>query len=194
MCQEGTERLSCRALELHVDSTVRQSLGTVFLGDNSRQHRTDGAVCILDGVVQVHLFLVVDGILGSGNHLFVDNGALHSQWDSRLVNVTREVERAFLLVQQSAEIQYRRLGLHQFRVSDDVIQMLESHFGKILTNFLCEESEEIHQVFIASDEMLTQFGVLCCHTHRTGVEITFTHHHTAQYYQGSSTETKFLSA
>ena len=62
MFQEGTERLSCGTLELHVDGIVVQPSQSVFLGDDAREHGTHGAVGILDGIVEVHLFTLVDSL------------------------------------------------------------------------------------------------------------------------------------
>ena len=41
--------------------------------------------------------------------------------------------------------------------------------------------------------MRTELRILCGNTHRTGIQITLTHHDTTQYDESCSTETEFLS-
>ena len=41
--------------------------------------------------------------------------------------------------------------------------------------------------------MLTQLRILCCHTHRTGVGVTLSHHHTTQDYQRQCAERELVS-
>ena len=62
MFQEGTERLSCGTFELHVDGIIVQPSQSVLLGDDAREHGTHGAIGILDGIVEVHLFTLVDSL------------------------------------------------------------------------------------------------------------------------------------
>ena len=41
--------------------------------------------------------------------------------------------------------------------------------------------------------MRTELRILCGNTHRTGIQVTLTHHDTTQNDEGGSTETEFLS-
>ena len=41
--------------------------------------------------------------------------------------------------------------------------------------------------------MGTELRILCSHTHRTGIQVTLTHHHTTQYDEGGCTEAELLS-
>ena len=68
---EGTKRLTCRTLELDVDGMVRQTCLTILLGYLTTQHCRHGTVGILDGIVQRHLLLFVDGLTGSTDNLLV---------------------------------------------------------------------------------------------------------------------------
>ena len=56
---ESAKALTCRSLELNLDCTVGQSFFTVFLGDNTTEHRTHGTIGILDGVVERDFLSVV---------------------------------------------------------------------------------------------------------------------------------------
>ena len=103
------------------------------------------------------------------------------------------MQRAVVFVQESLEVKDRLFRLYQFRMSHDIIQMSESHLGEILANLLSQEGEIVDEVFIAADEMLAKLRILCGDPHRTGVEVTFAHHHTAKDDQGGGAETKLLS-
>ena len=60
-----------------------------------------------------------------------------------------------------------RLTGNQFSVSDNVVELLESHLSKVLTNLTCKECEEVDDVMVVATEVRTQFRILCSHTHRT---------------------------
>ena len=72
MNEECTEALTGRTLELDVDRVVGQSFLTVFRSDESAEHGTHGTVGVADGVVEVDLFLLLDGVLCAGNDLLVE--------------------------------------------------------------------------------------------------------------------------
>ena len=76
-----------------------------------------------------------------------------------------------------------RFHLDQLRVSDNLFQALHTDFCEIFAHLLCQEGEVVHHILCATFEVLTQLGVLSCHTHRTGIGVTLAHHHTAQYNQ-----------
>ena len=71
------------------------------------------------------------------------------------MHIAGEVARAFCLIQQSAEVEYRGLGLDQFCVTDDVGQSLVAHLGEVLAHLLSEEREVVHEMLISAEEMLT---------------------------------------
>ena len=84
------------------------------------------------------------------------------------------------------------MRLNQIGMSDDVIEASESHFCQIFPDFLRQESEEIDEILISSDEVLSQQWVLRGHSHRASIEITFPHHHTSKNDESRSSERKFL--
>ena len=79
-------------------------------------------------------------------------------------------------------------------MSDDVVEASESHLRQIFPDFLRQESEEIDEILISTDEVLPEQWVLCGHSHRASIEITFPHHHTSENDESRSSERKFLSS
>ncbi len=75
----------------------------------------------------------------------------------------------------------------------DILKFCISHLSKILPNLLSEECEVVDEIFILTDEVSTQFGILCSDTERTSIEITLTHHHTSENDERQCTESEFLS-
>ena len=69
--EEGTEALAGRALELDVDRVVGQAFFAILRGDESAEHGTYCAVGVADGIVEVDLFLLLDGVLCAGDDLLV---------------------------------------------------------------------------------------------------------------------------
>ena len=49
------------------------------------------------------------------------------------------------------------------------------------------------KILVAATEVRTELRIPCGNTHRTGIQVTLTHHDTTQYDEGGSTETEFLS-
>ena len=186
--QECSERLTSRALELHVDGLVVQTFLTIFHGYRTSQHGTNGTVGILDGIVEVHLFLSLNGRFRSTDNLLVEHVVQVFGLLGRMIQ--RGV--AFFLAQQSREVENRRFGFYQLRMSYDIVQMFVAHLCEVFTYLLGEEGEVVHQILIASHEVLAQGGILRGNTHRTGVQVTFTHHHTTQYDEDGCSETKLL--
>ena len=103
------------------------------------------------------------------------------------------------LVEQFGEVQqgilatlFDGLAIDKLRVPDDIVQLRETHLGKVFAHLLCKKGEIVYQVFITSTEATAQFGVLCCHTYRTSILVALAHHHTAQHDQGGGGKTVFL--
>ena len=86
------------------------------------------------------------------------------------------------------------LGVHfdEFRMTDNLLQALHADLSEILTHLLSEEGEEVHHVLGTTLEVLAQLGVLRGDAHRTGVRVTFAHHHTAENNQRQRTEREFV--
>ena len=89
-------------------------------------------------------------------------------------------------MQQSSEVDglllvggISSIDLYQFRMPNDFLQAVHSDFAQIFPHLLSEEREEVHYVLSATFEVFAQLRVLSGHTHRTGVRVTFAHHHAA---------------
>ena len=181
---KSAERLACIALELNLDSAVGQTCLTVFLGYRAREHGGDGTVGILDGIVEVHLFFLVYCLLGClDDFLILDTADL-----GELATVPIESLVGLRLVEQTTEV-YRLLlvggicGIHLDEVgtADNLLQAVNTNLAEVLAHLLCKEGKEVYNIVGAALEMLAQFWILRCHTHRTGVGVTLTHHHTTEH-------------
>ena len=75
------------------------------------------------------------------------------------------------------------IHLNKFCVTDNLLQTLHTHLTEVLAHLLGQEGEEVYHVLCTTLEVLAQLGVLRCHTHRTGIRITLTHHHATQHNQ-----------
>ncbi len=85
-----------------------------------------------------------------------------------------------------------RVSFQQVESSDDLIHASESGLSKVFTNILGQHPEKVYQVIGFSHETLSQLGVLRCDTYGASIEMAFSHHYAAQYYQGTCCEAKFL--
>ena len=188
---EGTERLSCRALELNLDGAIWQSFLAIFLGNRTRQHRAHGSIRVLDGVVEGHFLLVLDGFLSRSDDVLI----LHATHLRELTTIPVEWFVSLRLVEQTGKV--NRLLLvsslfcmyfNEFRMTNDVFESMHTHLREIFAHLFSQEREEVHHVVRLSSEASPQSLVLCCHTYRTGVGVTLTHHHTAQYDEWQCTE------
>ena len=65
-------------------------------------------------------------------------------------------------------------------------------FCHVFTQILSDKFHKVLHIFRFAFESLAQFRILCCHTHRTGIQITYTHHHASHGYQWCGGKTKFL--
>ena len=181
---EGTERLSCRALELDLDSALWQSFLAIFLGNRTRQHRAHGSIRVLDGVVEGHFLLVLDGFLSRSDDVFV----LHATDLRELASVPIERLVRVGFVEQSGKVDglllvSGMLGVYfdEFRMSDDVFQSMHTHLRKVLSHLFGKEGEEVHHILGTSHESGTEPFVLCGYTDGAGVGVALAHHHTSQH-------------
>ena len=117
-----------------------------------------------------------------------------------LVNGMIQRTCVLLLVQQATEVKCGCLLVlclfleDKLCVSHDVLKLCISHLGKILAHFLCQECEVVDEILVFSDEVRAQFGILCCHTERTRVEVALAHHHTSKHDKCQCSESKFLGS
>ena len=181
---EGTERLSCRALELDLDSALWQSFLAIFLGNRTRQHRAHGSIRVLDGVVEGHFLLVLDGFLSRSDDVLI----LHATHLRELTTIPVEWFVSLRLVEQTGKV--NRLLLvsslfcmyfNEFRMTNDVFESMHTHLREIFAHLFSQEREEVHHVVSLSSEASPQGLVLCGHTDRAGVGVALAHHHTSQH-------------
>ena len=106
---------------------------------------------------------------------------------------------AALTVEQTCEVEHRRLAAllnlfpdNQLSVSDDVVETCVSHFGQILAHLAGKEGEIVYKIFIFSDEVLAQFGVLCGYAERTRVEVALAHHDASEHDECQRSEAELL--
>ncbi len=84
------------------------------------------------------------------------------------------------------------VAFEQVESSDNFVETSETHLCKLLPDSFSKEVKKGYQVFCLSEEPLAQFRILGGDSDRTGIEVTFPHHHTAKDYQGAGCETEFL--
>ena len=194
--KECAEALTGRTLEAHVDCLVGKALFAVARGYLTAQHSAHRAVGILDGEVEVHLILSLNGTFSSVNDASVEHVA-------EVVNLLRGVVEAaitLLLMQQTAEVESRELlvigvsCLYQLCMTHYIIELGEAHLGKIFPHFLRKEGEIVDEILITAPEMCPQARVLCGYSHRTSIEVALAHHHAAQHNEHCRAEAKLLSA
>ncbi len=211
--KETAEALACGALELHVHGLVGQSCLTILGGDETAQHHTGGTVGILDGEVEVYLFLVLDGSLRTTYQLLVEHvvkvvyllgGMIERAVSCLTMEETGEVEQVYLVVDELGCLQVvgiETLCRHyllvlladdKFCMTDDVVQRGVTHLCQVLAYLLGEEAEVVDEVLVAAAEVGTELRILRSHTHRAGIEVTLAHHHTAQHDEGCRTEAELL--
>ncbi len=193
---KGSKRLTCRTLELQTDGAVGQSRFSIFLRNHAREHCACGSVSVLDGVVETHLLLILDGILSRLDDFLIFH-AVHLRELAtipveRLVGVgtmeqTGKVD-GFLLVGGML-----RMHLDEVCATDNLLEALHSDFCKILTHLFCQEREEIDHIVGSAHETLAKCLVLCSHTDRAGVGVALAHHHTSQHDERQCAETELVS-
>ena len=85
-------------------------------------------------------------------------------------------------------------GVELVRVPNHFVDRTEAEFGHVLAHFLSDEAHEVDYICWVAGESLAQFGVLCRHPHRTGIEMTDPHHDAAERHQGSGGKAEFLGS
>ncbi len=211
--EEGTEALTSGTLELHVHRLVWQTIFAILGSDQSAEHHTSRTVGVLDGEVEVHLFLLLYGVLRTTDQLLVEHVVevvnllccmIERAMTCLTMEETREVEQINLIVDELGSLQVigiETLGGNNLLVllandelsmTDDVVQRGITHLSQVLAHLLGEEAEVVDEVLVAATEVGTELRILCGHTHRTGIEVTLAHHHTTQHDEGCRTEAELL--
>ena len=103
------------------------------------------------------------------------------------------------IIQNAAEINSGSTGtvdvipfLQQIGTANQFIHCADAQFCHIFSHFLSNKVHEIHYVFRFACKTFSQFRILGGNTHRAGIQIADTHHHTAHGNQRSSCETEFF--
>ena len=103
------------------------------------------------------------------------------------------------LVQNGGEVQPlglpvgdRPLWLQYIGAPHHLIDGAEAQLRHDFPHILGNEAHKINHVVRVPHEVLAQFWILGGHPHRTGIQVTDSHHDAAQGYQGSGGKTKLL--
>ena len=80
----------------------------------------------------------------------------------------------------------------KLRMSNHFINSTNAKTCHVFSHFLSNKSHKVLYVFRFTTETFTKLWILCCHTDRTCIQITYTHHHTAHSYKRSGGKSKFL--
>ena len=86
MCQEGTEALSGRTLELDVQRVFGQSGIAIAFGDLAREHRTYRTIGVGDRIVERYLVLFLDSQLGMADNIYIFDVVDRMDLSALLVN------------------------------------------------------------------------------------------------------------
>src|SRR5947207_11197779 len=79
-------------------------------------------------------------------------------------------------------------------MTDHFIEGAETQLRHDFANFLGDEAHEIDDVVGVAGKLLAQAWVLGGHSYRTGIEMAYSHHDTAERYQRRRGKAKLLSA
>src|SRR5690606_3350585 len=82
-----------------------------------------------------------------------------------LMEDTREVESLRFPVLNAGA------GIQEDDAADKVVELANTQLSHDLAHFFGNEEEIVHYMFRLAREFLAKLGVLCCHTHGTGVEV-----------------------
>jgi len=80
----------------------------------------------------------------------------------------------------------------KIRPANKLIKATEAKFSHMLAYLFSHKAEIVLHKVSFPPESLSQFCVLSGHSNRTGIQVAFAHHHTAQYHQGTGGKAKFL--
>ena len=197
--QKGAKALAGTALEVQVDSVGRQSLGTVAAGNFTAQNRADNAVRILNrqrNRNRLFSFQITAADIQQFTHikrffqlvvLLFGTNLAGTRLNLRLVQQRRQIQILILPVALLC-----RLGQQYLGTADHLVDSAEAEHRHIFTNFLRNEVHEVDNIFRLAVEILAQLRILCCHTHRAGIKITYTHHNAADSYQRCCCKAEFL--
>ncbi len=84
-------------------------------------------------------------------------------------------------------VSYQQIGS-----SDNILKFLESQFSQVLPDFFGNEPKVVFHIIRTAIETFPEFFVLRCHSNRTGVQVTFTHHHAPKDDQCCSGKSKLF--
>ena len=199
MRQERAERLAGRALHLHVDRVIGQTLVAITLGDFSREHRADRAVDVAHRLDERNTLAFLQRSLGLLDELVIQctiqTVVLHIDLVARLafllgrlVEDAREVQAAGLPVFDTG------LCVQQVGAADQFVERADAQLRHDFAHFLGHEEEVVHHVLRFARELLAQHRILRRHAHRAGVQVALAHHDAAFDDQRGGRKAEFVSA
>ena len=86
------------------------------------------------------------------------------------------------------------LHLQQIAPSDQLIHGADAKLRHIFTELLSHKMHKVDHILRFAPKAFTKLRILSSDAHRTGVQITYTHHDTTHSYKRSCGKTKFLCA
>ena len=77
-------------------------------------------------------------------------------------------------------------------MSDHFINRTNTKTCHVFSHFLSDKSHKVFYIFRFSPETLTKLRILCSHTNRTGIQVTYSHHDASHSYKRCCGKSKFL--
>src|SRR5579875_144261 len=198
-CQESTEALARRPLDVNLDRVRGQPLLAVAARNFRRQHRTERAVDVANRHMDLHgplvlqsafakldkapvsdlVELVVLLLNASDRHLSTGDGAMEN---------LAEIDVARFPVVDSV------VRLQTFDPTHHLVNRPEAELSHVFAHFLSDKHHQIHDVFGLARKTLSQHGVLSCDPYRAGVEMAHSHHHTSHRDQSGGRKAELFGA
>ena len=82
--------------------------------------------------------------------------------------------------------------LQTIYLSHHFINGAESKVGHDLAELLYQEMKEVDNMISISGKAFAQFGILCSHAHRAGIQMAFAHQYASFHYQRGSGHAPFF--
>ena len=85
-----------------------------------------------------------------------------------------------------------RAHVDQITAADQLFKRAHAQLRHQFAHFFGHEEEIIHHVLRLTSKAFAQHGILRCHAHRTGVQVTFTHHDATLHHQWRGRKTELF--
>src|SRR5579885_2394223 len=88
----------------------------------------------------------------------------------------------------------RIVGVEAFDMPDHLCQGAEAELRHIFAQFFCDKHHEVNYMLGLALELLAKLRILSCDAHRTGIQMTDTHHDAAGGDECCAGKSKLLGA